>query len=239
MKLDFLRTCKPLPSTSYCNKRQLLSVSSAIPSSHLHFPLWPISLHIQAQILSRSVYSCFNHNWNLRQICKYSLYPTDFNSYNILWKWGPCKRIYRWVHETASHLEILMWTPVSWHWAPNSHPSQPVPPGNLLRMGWGLHSSQTSALIPVANGAGKAAGNFQPMAGREEPKPVQLSHAELECDAPTRHGWGGWDIPRLNPLPRIATVCKIKWSTLDREIQLDFLWRSCPCMALKPNRSVA
>lgn len=84
MKHDFLRTCKPLPPTSYSNKHQLCVFCHFPPPLvfiFFHDPLHKLPSNIQVQILSCCVYSCFNHNWNLRQISKYSLYslyPTDF-----------------------------------------------------------------------------------------------------------------------------------------------------------------
>lgn len=85
-----------------------------------------------------------------------------------------------------------------------------------------------------------AAGNFEPTAGREKFKPVQLSHAELKCDLPIRHGRGGQDIPCFSPLPCTAPVMEHNQMVYAGQKSPTgiFLWRSWPCTALKPSRYV-
>lgn len=88
---------------------------------------------------------------------------------------------------------------------PKLPPTSASIPGKPSEDGWGLHFKLDLGSHPHRrNSADRAAANFQPLAGTEKFKPVQLSHAELKCDPSVRHGGGGQDTPYPNPLPCTA-----------------------------------
>lgn len=185
MKHDFLRTCKPLPPTSYSNKHQLflclLPLTPLLAFIFFHDPFH----ELPSTSRSRSSLAVFiavstttgTLDKSLNIHCIHCI-PLTFNSSrssHIILKIailsenealakaprvGFSKLLVTW----KSSCKIL-----TWYWAQTSHPAHLVP--REAFWGWaGAFTQARTWLSSQLHAANTAAGSFQPTAGRESLK---------------------------------------------------------------------